>query len=135
MIRRIRNQSAATKPENSYFRFLKPGALAQLRDSKINARFHLRSPESQICLHRATPSSPTSASRSLNTSGIIQQQQQDVTGNLTTTDAELPFLSARFYAPRCLKRKKLMAVRSMCYLNHNSSSLTSDGPVPAIDAL
>ncbi|KAI3804938.1 hypothetical protein L1987_26835 [Smallanthus sonchifolius] len=135
MNRRIRNQSAATKPENSYLRFLKPGALAQLRDSKINARTHLRSSDSQIYLHRAIPSSPTSPSRSLNTAGIIQQQQQDVTGNLTTADGELPFLSARFYAPRCLQRKKLMAVRSMCYLNHNSSSLTSDGPVPAIDVL
>ncbi|KAL8264528.1 hypothetical protein R6Q59_022658 [Mikania micrantha] len=128
MNRRIRSQSAAVKPENSYLRFLKPGALAQLRDSKINARSHLRSPNSQICLHRAIPSSPTSG-------GIIQQQQQEVTGALTTADGEPPFLSARFYAPRCLQRKKLMAARSMCYLNHSANGLSSDGSVPVIDVL
>ncbi|KAK9077342.1 hypothetical protein SSX86_005679 [Deinandra increscens subsp. villosa] len=132
MNRRIRKQSSAMKSESSYLRFLKPGALAQLRDSKINARSHLRSPDSQIYLHRAIPSSPTSSpSRSFN----IQQQQPEAAGALATVDGELPFLSARFYAPRCLQRKKLMAVRSSCYMNPGTNSLASDASVNAIDVL
>ncbi|KAK9048216.1 hypothetical protein SSX86_032821 [Deinandra increscens subsp. villosa] len=130
MNRRNRNQSAAVKSENSYLRYLKPGALAQLRDSKINARSHLRSRESQIYLHRAIQSSPTSSpSRSLTAGGVIQQQQE-VAGTLTASDGELPFASARFYAPRCPQRKKLMAVRSTRYLNHNSG-----GAEPVIDVI
>ncbi|KAI3708097.1 hypothetical protein L2E82_37152 [Cichorium intybus] len=130
MNRRIRKQSAAKKSDNGYLRYLRPGALAQLRDSKINARSLLRSCDSQIYINRALPSSPP---RSPNAAGAIQQQQQDVTGTFTTTDGELPFLSGRLYAPRCPQRKKLMAARSMFYLNQNSNSLTSDGPEPVID--
>ncbi|CAI9262909.1 unnamed protein product [Lactuca saligna] len=130
MNRRIRKQSAAEKSDNGYLRYLRPGALAQLRDSKINARSLLRSCNSQIYLHRAIPSSPSRSSEAV---GSIQQQQQEVTGTFTTTDGELPFLSGRSYAPRCPQRKRLTAARSVFYLNHNSTSLTSDGPEPAID--
>ncbi|XP_076894620.1 uncharacterized protein LOC143546967 [Bidens hawaiensis] len=132
MNRHIRSQSAAVKSDNNnYLRYLKPGALAQLRDSKINARSPLRSPDYQICFHRATPSSPiTSPSRSFNAAGGVVQhhQQQEVAGGLTVSDGELPFVSVRFSASRCLQRKKLMAVRSMC-------SLASDGSVAVIDVL
>ncbi|CAK9182679.1 unnamed protein product [Ilex paraguariensis] len=38
MDRRIRRSSS--KAESSYLRYLKPGALAQLRDSRINAKTH-----------------------------------------------------------------------------------------------
>ncbi|KAK1431138.1 hypothetical protein QVD17_14402 [Tagetes erecta] len=141
MNRRIRNQSATTTSQNrqnTYLRFLKPGALAQLRDSKINARSHLRSPStpnSQIYSHRTVASSPVSSpSRSFNAGGNISQQQE-VNGGLTIGDGELPFLSARFYAPRCLQRKKLMAARSMCFLNHNVNGLNSDGSATVIDVL
>ncbi|XP_076941513.1 uncharacterized protein LOC143611105 [Bidens hawaiensis] len=126
MNRRIRTQYAAVKfDNNNYLRYLKPGALAQLRDSKINARSHIRSPDYQICLHRVTPSSP---SRMFNAAGGGAQQQQEVAGGLTVSDGELPFVSVRFSAPRCLQRKKLMAVRSMC-------GLASDGSVAVIDVL
>ncbi|KAF5814269.1 hypothetical protein HanRHA438_Chr03g0119921 [Helianthus annuus] len=125
MNRRIRHQSTTTNSNHHYLRFLKPGALAQLRDSKIIARsHHLRSPVSQISLHRVTPSSPPSS------------PSREVAGALTTiSDGELPFLTPRSYAPRCVQRKKLMAVRSMCYLSHGSSSLSSDASVTVIDVL
>ncbi|XP_024959762.1 uncharacterized protein LOC112500497 [Cynara cardunculus var. scolymus] len=134
MNHRIRKRSVAKKSDNGYLRYLRPGALAQLRDSKINARSHLRSYDTQISIHRAISSSLTSSqSGSPSTSGVIQQQQQEVTGTFTTTDGELPFISARFYEPRCPQRKKLMAAKSMFYLNHNSNSLNTDGPEPVVD--
>ncbi|KAI3702548.1 hypothetical protein L6452_28289 [Arctium lappa] len=134
MNRRIRKHSLAKNSDNGYLRYLRPGALAQLRDSKINARSHRRSYDSQISIHRAISSSPTSSpSRSTSASGVIQQQQQDVTGTFTTADGELPFVSARSYAPRCPQRKKLMATKSMFYSNHNSNGLTSDGPESVVD--
>ncbi|XP_024960714.1 uncharacterized protein LOC112501236 [Cynara cardunculus var. scolymus] len=134
MNRRIRKHSVAKKSDNGYLRYLRPGALAQLRDSKINARSHLRSYGSQISIHRAVPSSPTSSpSRSLSAFSVIQQQQQDVTGTFTTTDGEIPFIFARFYEPRCPQRKKLMAAKSMFCPSHNSNGLISDGPEPVVD--
>ena len=122
MNRRIGKNSVDKKSDTGYLRYLRPGALAQLRDSKINARSHLRSHDSQISVHRAISSSLTSSLPG-STSDFIQQQQQEVTGTFTIADGELPFVSVRFYAPRCPQRKKLMAAKSMCYLDHNSSGL------------
>ncbi|XP_071727089.1 uncharacterized protein [Rutidosis leptorrhynchoides] len=109
MNRRIRKQSTAS----NYLRYLRPGALAKLRDSKIVARSHLRSHISQISLHR-TSSLPTSPSRSPIRSGTIQQHQHEASATLASAgDVEFPFVSARFYAPRFPQRKKLMAIRLM----------------------
>ncbi|KAL4581327.1 hypothetical protein LXL04_017540 [Taraxacum kok-saghyz] len=130
MNRRIRKQSATQQSVNGYLRYLKPGALAQLRDSKINARSLLRSCDSQIYLHRSIPSSP---SRPATDAGAIQQQQQEVTGTFFIADGELPFLSGRSNALRFPQRKRLMAARSMFCLSHNSTGVTSDGHEPAID--
>ncbi|MFS7998533.1 hypothetical protein Hanom_Chr12g01154991 [Helianthus anomalus] len=122
MNRRIRNRSAAV---DGYLRYLKPGALAQLRDRKINARTHYRSADYQISLSRASPSSPAavSPSRSLNAAGSTPQPDAAV------VDAELPCFSPRFYGPRCPQRKKLMAVRLFC-----SEPSDGSGSGSAIDA-
>ncbi|KAI3753350.1 hypothetical protein L2E82_25401 [Cichorium intybus] len=132
MNRRIRRRSATA---DGYLRYLKPGALAQLRDSKIIAKTHHRSAISQIYIHRATSLSPVaSPSRSPNVAGVAQQQQEEATGTIAATDGGSPCFSVRFYGPRCPQRKKLMAARSMFFLDPNPISPTSDGPEPVIDA-
>ncbi|GKB46865.1 hypothetical protein Tco_0897618 [Tanacetum coccineum] len=98
----------------TYLRYLKPGALAQLRDSKIKTITH------QIYLSRTitiTSSSPVSS---------VQQQQEGELNGISE-----PGFAVRYNGPRCLQRKKLVAVRSICF---NTSGLTSDGPQPVIDA-
>ncbi|XP_076935582.1 uncharacterized protein LOC143602303 [Bidens hawaiensis] len=105
MNRRNRNRSTAT-----YLRYLKPGALAQLRDSKINARSHHL---------RVTPSSPVASSPPRSPT--------------TAVDAGSPCFSIRLYGPRCPQRKKLMAARSALFLSPSVIGPTSDGPEPVID--
>ncbi|KAJ9551658.1 hypothetical protein OSB04_015703 [Centaurea solstitialis] len=116
MNRRIGKHSVAkTKSSgNGYLRYLRPGALAQLRDSKINARsHHLRSSyTSHISIYRAIMSSSPSGSPT--TSDDLQQPLPEaITSTFTLADGELPFISARFYdyEPRCPQRKKLMAAK------------------------
>ncbi|KAL4555573.1 hypothetical protein LXL04_038196 [Taraxacum kok-saghyz] len=132
MNRRIRRQSATA---DGYLRFLKPGALAQLRDSKIIAKTHHRSAISQIYLHRASSLSPVaSPSRSPNDAAVAQQQQEGDAGTVPVADGGSPCFSVRFYGPRCPQRKKLMAARSMFFLDPSPNVPTSDGPEPVIDA-
>ncbi|KAJ9551657.1 hypothetical protein OSB04_015702 [Centaurea solstitialis] len=122
MNRRIGKHSVAkTKSsDNGYLRYLRPGALAQLRDSKINARsnHHLRSSSSYRAI--SSSSSPTTSSSSPSgspaTSGDLQQPPPEaITSTFNLADGELPFVSARFYdyEPRCPQRKKLMAAKSI----------------------
>ncbi|KAK9053337.1 hypothetical protein SSX86_029970 [Deinandra increscens subsp. villosa] len=132
MNRRIRTQSPAT---HAYLRYLKPGALAQIRDSKIHARTHSRrSSDSQIYLTRATSSSPVASSPSRSPNAAVSGQQQESTGTIAAVDGGSPCFSPRLYGPRCPQRKKLMAARSIAFLNPNSLGPTSDGPEPVIDA-
>ncbi|RVX08431.1 hypothetical protein CK203_014106 [Vitis vinifera] len=61
MNRRIRTlHRSSSKRDEAFHRYLKPGALAQLRDSRISARSHRVDSHSQIHLHRTSspPSSP-----------------------------------------------------------------------------
>ncbi|KAK4778547.1 hypothetical protein SAY86_006075 [Trapa natans] len=75
-----------------YHRYLKPGALAQLRDSRISAR-----------------SSKISVSDSLSRSFEYPVRPQVAAAAM---DLVPQFISHRF-GPRHLKRKKLMAARSV----------------------
>ncbi|XP_071696438.1 uncharacterized protein [Rutidosis leptorrhynchoides] len=136
MNRRIRRRSTTA---DGYLRYLKPGALAQLRDSKINARTHHRSIDSQIYISRAnfsssslSPASVSSPSRS--PIAAVASQLQHGAAIITAIDGGSPCFSVRLYGPRRLQQKKLMAARSMFFLNPNPSSPTSDGPEPVIDA-
>ncbi|KAJ0798187.1 hypothetical protein HanPI659440_Chr04g0182091 [Helianthus annuus] len=130
MNRRIRRRSTTT---SSFLRYLKPGALAQLRDSKIIARTHHRSSDSQIYLSR-TLSPQVSSSPSRSPSAAVSTQQPDDTATIAAAvDGGSPFFPVRFYGPRCPQRKKLMAARSICFLNPSSTVVTSDGPEPVID--
>ncbi|KAI3695475.1 hypothetical protein L1987_78472 [Smallanthus sonchifolius] len=125
MNRRIKSRSTAN---HGCLRYLKPGALAQFRDSKINARTHHRSSDSQIYPPRALPSSPVASSPS------ISPNVAEDTGTIAAVDGGSPCFSMRLYGPRCPQRKKLMAARSIYFLNPNPNSPTSDGPELVIDA-
>ncbi|KAK9056691.1 hypothetical protein SSX86_024053 [Deinandra increscens subsp. villosa] len=118
MNRRIRPRSAAV---HGHLRYLKPGALAQLRYRKIHARTHRRSSDIQISPSRITPDS-ASPSRS----GSVQQQEAP--GTTAVADGESPNFPVRFYGPRCPQRKKLMAAR----LTFHSEQ--AGGSEPVIDA-
>ena len=112
MNRRIR---ASTKPVSCsspprsepfhFHKYLKPGALAQIRDSRITAHrlnsLYLLS--SSISLHRT--SSPPSSNATA--------QQTPV--NAFTDD--IPCFSGRIYDPRYPQRKKLVAAKSVLFLN------------------
>ena len=126
MNRRIR---ASTKPFSSssptrsepepFHKYLKPGALAQIRDSRISAHrvnshsLYLLSSSSSISLHRT--SSPPS-------SNAAPQQTP-----LSVSTDGIPCFSGRIYGPRCPQRKKLVAAKSVLFLNPIPNSV-QDSP-------
>ncbi|KAK8942368.1 hypothetical protein KSP39_PZI009404 [Platanthera zijinensis] len=103
MIRRVRSPArkgaAAVRTEERLQRFLRPGALAQLRDSKIIAR----SPRSALKAAQiggfrlSPPSSPAAAAGT----APIDGREDDL----------IRFFSSRPRGPRQLKRKKLAAAK------------------------
>ncbi|PKU66106.1 uncharacterized protein LOC110111530 [Dendrobium catenatum] len=97
MNRRIRSpcRRAAARTEERLQRFLKPGALARLRDSKICAR----SPRSlQISATRISlPVSPAAGAAATPIEGLEGEQ--------------IRFFASRICAPRILQRKKLAAAK------------------------
>ena len=123
MNRRIR---ASTKPFSSssptrsdsepFHKYLKPGALAQIRDSRISAHrvnsLYLLS-SSSISLH-CTSSPPSS--------NAAPQQTP-----LNASTDGIPCFSGRIYGPRCPQRKKLMAAKSVLFLNPIPNSV-QDSP-------
>ncbi|OWM88768.1 uncharacterized protein LOC116213036 [Punica granatum] len=81
---------------SSYHRYLKPGALAQLRDSRISARSHKLSDSlSQLSVSR-----------------LIRSPVQTQLPAAAVLDRVPPFVTYSF-GPRYLKRKKLVAARSV----------------------
>ncbi|CAL5403459.1 hypothetical protein ACSBR2_027704 [Camellia fascicularis] len=115
MNRRVRRPSSKKISDEGYLRYLKPGALAQLRDSRISARSHRTDLQIQISLCR-TPSPSSSPVRAANA---------QIDG--------FPCFSGRIYGPRCPQRKKLVAAKSVFFLSSNPSSPTSDSPDSIID--
>ncbi|XP_030927171.1 uncharacterized protein LOC115953577 isoform X2 [Quercus lobata] len=120
MNRRIRastkplSSSSPTRSEPFHFhKYLKPGALAQIRDSRITAHrlnsLYLLSSSSSISIHRT--SSPPSSNAAA--------QQTPVSA---FTDG-IPCFSGRIYGPRCPQRKKLVAAKSVLFLNPIPSSV------------
>ncbi|XP_021293343.1 uncharacterized protein LOC110423455 [Herrania umbratica] len=102
-----RHSLTGTEP---FLKYLKPGALARLRDSRISARSHRISSLFQI-----SPSSPPSSGGQTFSASI---------------DGFPCFAAtARVYGPRCLQRKKLLAAKGMLFLNSTQSALDLADPV------
>ncbi|XP_061336659.1 probable protein S-acyltransferase 1 [Gastrolobium bilobum] len=93
-----------------FHKYLKPGALARIRDSKISARSHRLNSLSQIPIHR--PLSPPPSTEA-------QPQANDA-------DNGFPFFVARIYGPRCPQRKKLMAAKSVLFVPVNPAADSPD---------
>ncbi|CAM8888041.1 unnamed protein product [Rhodiola kirilowii] len=100
----------------SFNRYLKPGALARIRDSRITARSQRVHTVSSF--HRPLSSSPPVPA---SPSAINQQ-----------IDAS-PCLSGRVYGPRFPQRKKLVAARSLCYFIPPSPVAVEAGDSAAVD--
>ncbi|XWS34272.1 hypothetical protein CRYUN_Cryun21dG0026500 [Craigia yunnanensis] len=109
-----RTRSLARHPmirSEPFLKYLKPGALARLRDSRISARSHRISSVFQI-----SPSSPASNSGQSFFAAIDGFPCFTVTG--------------RVYGPMCLQRKKLFAAKGMLFLNSTQSALDLPDPQP-----
>ncbi|CAN1147084.1 hypothetical protein LINPERPRIM_LOCUS5518 [Linum perenne] len=104
--------SRSPKPTNCCFhRYLKPGALARLRDSKIGAARSLR-----------PKSSPPP----------ILDSDLQIPLQSPATDA-IPCLFANLYGPQSLNRKKLSAPRSVLFARLPSSDLVLESTNEADD--
>ncbi|KAF8024025.1 hypothetical protein BT93_F1279 [Corymbia citriodora subsp. variegata] len=99
--------SASGTPPPSH-RYLKPGALARLRDSRISSRYHRPDPLSRSHAPRSDPSRARDQAAPLQISG---------------TDPTPPQLlsSSTGCGPRCLTRKRLVAHRSGFLQSLNSN--------------
>ncbi|KAG4981145.1 hypothetical protein JHK82_034393 [Glycine max] len=114
-----------TRPSipHPFHKYLKPGALARIRDSRISARSHRLNSllRHQISLNRP-PSPPP----------LPNSDQPQATANANAADASFPFFLARIYGPRCPQRKKLMAAKSILFVPVNPAA---DSPDLVIDDL
>ncbi|XP_062106111.1 uncharacterized protein LOC133817578 [Humulus lupulus] len=98
-----------------FLKYLKPGALAQIRDSRISARSHRFLSIAQI-----RPSPPSSPSSTPVQSPVIAMDG-------------FPCFSGRMFGPRCPQRKKLVASKSVLFPSQNPSSPVLDVADPIID--
>ncbi|KAK4360939.1 hypothetical protein RND71_019891 [Anisodus tanguticus] len=90
----IRTRTTRSTTTPSFHTFLKPGALAQIRYSKISAKSRLKNAQSQFAIYQHIPFSGLPSSDPL------------------PTMEGLPCFnsSIRIRYPRCMQRKKLSAV-------------------------
>lgn len=116
MNRRTRRQSPA-QDSPAYLRFLKPGALAKLRDSRISARAQRVD---------AKPTQISSPVRSSSPPTATQAQIGNVDGPPSS-----PLFAGRIYGPRCPQRKKLVAVKAL-YFTGPSTASPSPEPDPIV---
>ncbi|CAM8925943.1 unnamed protein product [Rhodiola kirilowii] len=89
----------------SFNRYLKPDALARIRDSRIIARSHR--------VHTVP-----SFHRPLSSSTLVPASPSAICHQ--STNRRISLLSGRMYGPRFPQRKKLIAARSLCYLQITS---------------
>jgi hypothetical protein len=106
----MKQRTRPTLP-NNFHKFLKPGALARIRDSKITARSHRLNSLSQISIYRlpSTPPPPSST-----------DQTQ------TTASDGFPFFVSGIYGPRCPQRKKLVAAKSVFFVPGSPAAGSTD---------
>ncbi|KAJ4975105.1 hypothetical protein NE237_000211 [Protea cynaroides] len=123
MNRRVRSSiRSPARREEGFYKYLKPGALAQLRDLRINARSQRPDLQTQIPFYRVN-STPSALSTGTN----LQPQIATIDG--------FPCFVGRSYGPRCPQRKKLVAAKSFYFLNSNPSSPVSDSLDSLLDVL
>ncbi|XP_015945186.1 uncharacterized protein LOC107470309 [Arachis duranensis] len=123
MNRRVR--TSIPQHHHSFHKYLKPGALARIRDLRIiSARSHRIGSICRIHLRRTSPpSSPLHAPRDTATA----QPQANAADSLDG----FPVFVARIYGPRCPQRKKLMAAKSVMFA---PVSPAADSPDLVIDS-
>ncbi|OVA03377.1 hypothetical protein BVC80_205g5 [Macleaya cordata] len=123
MNRRVRTHCRSSSSKDEGFqRYLKPGALAQLRNSRINSRSQRPDLHSQISLYRSSSLLISSA-----TETNFQTQISTIDG--------FPCFSGRIYSPRFPQRKKLVASKSVFFLNSSPSSPLSGSSDSVMDVL
>ncbi|KAK7324796.1 hypothetical protein VNO77_28643 [Canavalia gladiata] len=110
----MNRRSRPTYPHN-FHKYLKPGALARIRDSRISARSHRLNSLCQIPVHRPSSSPLSNADEP----------------QVNAVDAGFPFFVARIYGPRCPQRKKLMAAKSIIFVPVNPAA---DSPDLVVDS-
>lgn len=113
MKRRVQSSPKSyTNRTEQFHKYLKPGALALMRDSQISAKWYRFNSISQIYLRRTSllESSP------LPTTGQSEIDMVD----------DFPSLVGRVYGPLCLKRKKLAAIKSTWFPSPNLQTPTTD---------
>lgn len=115
MNRRTRPLHHRSSPNRTepFLKYLKPGALAQIRDSRISARSHRALSSTQI-RSSSPPSSPSPQP------------------SVAAMDA-FPCFSGRVYGPRCPQRKKLVASKAVLFPTQNPSSPVIDSNDPIMD--
>ncbi|KAI4298692.1 hypothetical protein L6164_032220 [Bauhinia variegata] len=101
-----------TQSNGGFHRYLKPGALAQLRDSKINAR-------SRRCNSLTQKSLCKLSSLVLTEASISSSSPTEESNPLNQFDG-VPTFALRINRPRCLQRKKLFAVTPVFAENDRS---------------
>ncbi|KAF1885204.1 hypothetical protein Lal_00029093 [Lupinus albus] len=103
----MNRRTRPVKP-NPFHKFLKPGALAKLRDSQITAKRRLRRVNSLSHIPSPFPSND------------VQPQQNDNEG--------FPCFVTRTFSPRCPQRKKLMASKSVFFVTTSPVRSIADSP-------
>ncbi|GMH15785.1 hypothetical protein Nepgr_017626 [Nepenthes gracilis] len=83
---------------DGHYRYLRPGALAQLRDFKLK--------KSQICLFQLTATAAAAATDAVG-GGTASMSRSETVDSICMED--IPSFSVRTYWPRCPQRKKLAA--------------------------
>ncbi|KAK8322668.1 hypothetical protein V6Z11_A12G185300 [Gossypium hirsutum] len=115
MNRRSRSLARHPLPRSEPFlKFLKPGALARLRDSRISARSHR-----STSLFQVSPSFPPF------------NGGQPFSTAMDGFPCFVP--TPTVYGPRCPQRKKLIATKGMLFLSSTQSA--PDLPDPVVDLL
>ncbi|KAK7321070.1 hypothetical protein VNO77_31238 [Canavalia gladiata] len=92
-------KSTPKRSPRCYHKYLKPGALAKLRESKIKARLASRTNQKLLFKGLLSPASPSSP---------IQEEEQPLNQDNGIPCFDLPFINLN--GPRSLVRKKLFAV-------------------------
>ncbi|XP_008804321.2 uncharacterized protein LOC103717639 [Phoenix dactylifera] len=105
MNRRLRSPNA--KIEGRFHRYLRPGALARLRDSRISAR----SPRSTLKIPIPRLSPPSSPQATPNAAAAAAASRMDGS----------PYFAVRSHGPRFLQRKKLVAAKSIFFVPSSPS--------------